>query len=127
MRELADAVEPEHARETLERVGRAEDAVHEIGVDLTAATALVAEIGEVLSHALEDLLGLGDELAMRLAAASASSATFLGDLAAFLAGVVVAFAFERRAATAISSWPWRPASRSRTTCRSASGSKGFTR
>ena len=73
--EIADRLEAEHARETLERVRRAEQPIDEVGVDFSAGGALVAEVGEIRAHALEDLLGLGDELPVRLAAGARSGAS----------------------------------------------------
>ena len=57
---------PNMPGEPLQRVRRAEQPVHELGVGVRARAAPVGEVGEVVAHALEDLLGLGDELAVRL-------------------------------------------------------------
>ena len=106
VRELADAVEPEHAREALQRVRGAEQPVHQLRDRRRAPSpAPVGEVAEVVAHPLEDLLGLGDELAVRLGPCAA--------------------AVLRRAATARP--PGRAASSSRARPRRSSGSKGFTR
>jgi len=66
--ERAKRVEAEEPGEALERVRGAEEPVHELGRRLDAVGASIGEIGQILAHALEDLLGLRDELTLRLAA-----------------------------------------------------------
>ena len=68
MREILDRIEAEQPCQALERVRRAEQAVHDVGIDVLARNALLVQVREVLAHAVEDLLGLGHELLVRLAA-----------------------------------------------------------
>ena len=71
VREILDRIEAEQPGQALERVRRAEQAVHDVGIDVLAGDPLLVQVGEVLAHAVEDLLGLGDELLVRLAARTA--------------------------------------------------------
>ena len=68
MGQLAHRVEAEHARQTLEGVSGAEESIDQLRVDIRAGGSLIRELAQILSHLLEDLLGLGDELAVRLGA-----------------------------------------------------------
>jgi hypothetical protein len=68
VREILDRIEAEHAGERLERVRRAEQAVDQLWIGAALAPALVREVGDAGSHRLENLLGLGDEFAIRLGA-----------------------------------------------------------
>jgi hypothetical protein len=73
-------IETGETRETFQRVGGAEESVDQIGFDLAVAVALLVQQAEIPAHLLEELFGLGDELAAilrgRRAHARGSSAGF---------------------------------------------------